>query len=69
MAINSQNSNSTDSLPKYVEEGIETPKGLFGMQGWICPKCGRVYSPYTPMCLYCKNDTYTTITCYGLRNK
>lgn len=24
-------------------------------QGWVCPKCGRVYSPYTPMCLYCGN--------------
>ncbi len=31
--------------------------GLFGQQGWICPKCGRVYSPTTPMCLYCKNET------------
>lgn len=25
----------------------------FGMQGWICPKCGRVYSPFTHMCMYC----------------
>ena len=22
-------------------------------QGWVCPKCGRVYSPSTPMCWYC----------------
>ena len=21
--------------------------------GWICPKCGRVYSPTTNQCLYC----------------
>lgn len=28
--------------------------------GWICPKCGRVYSPTTPMCLYCKGDTTIT---------
>ena len=21
--------------------------------GWCCPKCGRVYSPSTTMCLYC----------------
>lgn len=20
---------------------------MFGQQGWICPKCGRVYSPFT----------------------
>lgn len=24
--------------------------------GWTCPKCGRVYSPSTPMCLYCKSN-------------
>lgn len=24
-----------------------------GMKGWICPKCGRVYSPTTSMCSYC----------------
>jgi len=22
--------------------------------GWECPKCKRVYSPTTPMCLYCQ---------------
>lgn len=21
--------------------------------GWVCPKCGKVYSPSTTMCLYC----------------
>ena len=35
-------------------------------QGWVCPTCGRVYSPYTPMCYYCggeqKTTTYTTST-------
>lgn len=33
-------------------------------QGWVCPTCGRVYSPITPMCYYCggeqKTITYTT---------
>lgn len=63
MSINSQKTtNNTDSLPNYVKEGqssvIEKPEGLFGMHGWICPKCGRVYSPYTSMCSYCKNDEY-----------
>lgn len=22
-------------------------------QGWQCPLCKRVYSPFTPCCLYC----------------
>ena len=27
-------------------------------QGWQCPICKRVYSPFTPMCYYCgKKDT------------
>lgn len=24
-------------------------------KGWVCPKCGRVYSPHTVMCFYCGN--------------
>lgn len=30
--------------------------GLFAQQGWICPKCGRVYSPFTAMCPYYKKE-------------
>lgn len=32
-------------------------KALFNiaMQGWQCPICKRVYSPYTQMCPYCGN--------------
>lgn len=32
------------------------------MQGWQCPICKRVYSPFTHMCLYCNNKEITTIT-------
>jgi uncharacterized OB-fold protein len=32
----------------------DTNKG--GMLGWICPKCGRCYSPFTSMCSYCGNN-------------
>lgn len=35
---------------------------MFGQQGWICPKCGRVYSPFTQMCLYCKPNNTNTIS-------
>ena len=31
------------------------------MKGWQCPLCGRVYSPYQEMCLYCGQNTNTSI--------
>ena len=36
-------------------------------QGWECPKCGRVYSPSTPMCIFCgaEEKTFTTTTSDG----
>jgi hypothetical protein len=35
---------------------MEKFSGIFGQQGWICPKCGRVFSPFTTMCPYCKGN-------------
>ena len=29
--------------------------------GWICPKCGRTYSPSTNMCLYCCDNKYNVV--------
>jgi len=31
-------------------------------QGWQCPICKRVYSPYTSMCLYCGGNQQTQPT-------
>lgn len=42
--------------------------GIFGQQGWICPKCGRVYSPFTQMCLYCSNQQTSTSLNTDVRN-
>ena len=32
---------------------------IFAPKGWICPKCGRVYSPTTPVCFYCGGNEKT----------
>lgn len=45
---------------KTGSSAVNPYNGLFGQQGWICPKCGRVYSPFTQMCLYCKGETTNT---------
>ena len=34
-------------------------------RGWICPKCGRVYSPSTPCCLTCRGNSEPTIANTG----
>ena len=34
-------------------------------QGWQCPICKRVYSPFTPMCWYCGDSKQTTVTSTG----
>lgn len=43
---------------------------FIAQQGWQCPLCKRVYSPFTPCCLYCgaegmtKTSTDTNSTGY-----
>lgn len=45
-----------------LDNYTETPKVSQLQYGWICPKCGRVYSPFTSMCPYCGNADFK-ITC------
>lgn len=59
---NKQNIVETPNTP------IDENKGC-GLMGWICPKCGRCYSPFTSMCPHCNNEYWTnTITCSGTGN-
>lgn len=50
---------------KQESSAINPFNGMFGQQGWICPKCGRVFSPFTSMCLYCSKGTSTS-TSYNI---
>lgn len=52
-------------IPKTESSAVNPYNGMFGQQGWICPKCGRVYSPFTQMCLYCKPNNTTNISNLG----
>lgn len=31
----------------------------YAQQGWQCPICKRVYSPFTPSCLSCGGESIT----------
>lgn len=37
----------------------------FAQQGWQCPICKRVYSPFTTMCYYCGGDTVISTGIHG----
>lgn len=39
-----------------------------GQMGWICPKCGRVYSPTTNQCLFCGGTYSPNIVYCGPNN-
>lgn len=39
-----------------IEIGDFPQQDYFAPKGWVCPKCGRVYAPSTPMCWYCGKE-------------
>lgn len=59
---------SEDDAMKAIEMAREEAKAqstnAVGLTGWICPKCGRVYSPYTSACSYCGGIDFSKITCH-----
>ena len=55
---------SMQSWPNLEYEDV-TP---VGKMGWICPKCGRVYSPSTSQCLYCGGGYQPNIVYCGPNN-
>lgn len=53
----------TDLASQLVKEelsAIGSSQDLTAMQGWQCPICKRVYSPFTHMCTYCGNREVKT---------
>ena len=52
-----------DALKAIEMARYEVKDKAVGMQGWVCPKCGRVYSPYISMCSYCGNVDIFRVTC------
>lgn len=56
-----------ETLIELIRENKEyqTQEQGYGLPGWVCPKCGRVYSPYHNRCDYCfgNNVQPWQITC------
>lgn len=47
---------------KTESSAVNPYNGMFGQQGWICPKCGRVFSPFARECPYCDIEKISTNT-------
>lgn len=54
--------NGANSVPNVEDKKEPKVENNGGLLGWICPKCGRCYSPFTTMCSFCNNDGGNCIT-------
>ena len=80
MNLNKLESKLDDALSKETTESLTNwlnnkrmEKNVTTIQGWECPKCGSVYSPYTSKCSVCPQGTITSsgtniTTSYGYHN-
>ena len=53
--------NQIESNEKIENYTMHYGDNTFISQGWQCPKCGNIMSPFTPYCLFCsKSESYIT---------
>lgn len=67
MNLNKLESKLDDALSKETTESLTNwlnnkrmEKNVTINQGWECPKCGSVYSPYTAKCSVCPQGTISS---------
>lgn len=53
---NNGNANRTSLSQQHTPCADRAIDRMFAQKGWVCPKCGRVYSPSTQECFYCNNQ-------------
>lgn len=45
---------------RYIAEEIPAQNSFNANQGWVCPKCGRVFAPHIHTCPNCTVKEYET---------